>query len=242
MTEAELRVLASSDSRDFSEGGSGSLYEGLLAAILSGSLPPESRLPSERGLARARGISRERVREAFSRLEAGGFVEAGQGRVRRVRNLLTPHLQLPDGGGDDTRFQRQMMEVRALLEGECAWYAAQRASAAQLQALAEEYARMHAREQGETTLAKARADLRFHMLVAESSHNLLLVSFSQLFYARYFNAIYAVLSHTLKTLGRYPDGIRAQHAQIHRALQARDAEAARECAREHILYTAALLK
>jgi DNA-binding FadR family transcriptional regulator len=224
-------------------GRSETLYRHLREQIVSAALPPGARLPSERALAREQGLSREMVRGALSRLEAGGLITSAQGRASRVRNLLEPHLQLPlEGLGDDLDFQLQVMEVRALLEGECAWYAAQRASDAQLDALAEEYARMHAREQGETTLSKARADLRFHMLIAESSHNLLLISFSQLFYARYFNAIYGVLSRTLKKFGRYPEGIRSHHAGIHRALQARDAETARRIAREHILYTRALLE
>lgn len=219
------------------------LYRQLLKLIAQGELLPGARLASERTLARQQGMSRQMVRQALARLQAGGFIDSAQGRASRVNNLVAPHLQLPlEGIGDDLEFQRQVMEVRALLEGECAWHAAQRASDRQLESLAEEYGRMHAREQGETTLAKARADLRFHMLIAESSHHLLLISFSQLFYERYFNAIYGVLSRTLKQFGRYPEGIRAQHAQIHRALQARDAEAARHCAREHILYTASLLK
>ncbi|MFC6671806.1 FCD domain-containing protein [Marinobacterium aestuariivivens] len=105
----------------------------------------------------------------------------------------------------------------------------------------EEYQRMARRSEGETTLSKAKADLTFHLMIAESSHNLLLISFSQLFYSRFFNAIYGVLDRTLKRYGRYPDGIRGQHAAIHQALMARDADAARARATEHILYTCRLL-
>ncbi len=36
-------------------------------------------------------------------------------------------------------------------------------------------------DSGETTLEKAKEDLRFHMMIAESSHHLLIISFSQLF-------------------------------------------------------------
>ncbi|MDX2424139.1 MAG: FCD domain-containing protein, partial [Amphritea sp.] len=82
-----------------------------------------------------------------------------------------------------------------------------------------------------------KEDLRFHMMIAESSHHLLIIAFSQLFYTRFFNAIYGVLSRTLKTSGRYPEGIRAQHGAIHQAIMNRDAEAARRAASEHILYT-----
>ncbi|MBS98364.1 MAG: GntR family transcriptional regulator [Oceanospirillaceae bacterium] len=218
------------------------LYTALLKQIAEIDLAPGEKLPSERVIAQEQSISRESVREAFSRLQAEGLIESAPGRASRGCNLLSPHLQLPlEGLGDDLDFQLQVMEVRALLEGECAWYAAQRANVQELEALAQEYARMHARAKQETTLARARADLQFHMLIARSSHNLLLVSFSQLFYERYFNAIYGVLSRTLKKFGRYPQGIRGQHAQIHRAIQARDADGARRIAREHILYTRGLL-
>ncbi|WP_343222609.1 FadR/GntR family transcriptional regulator [Marinobacterium ramblicola] len=223
-------------------GPSDRLYARLIAQIAEGSLLPGGKLASERKLATEHGMSREMVRGALSRLAAGGYIQSAQGRASRLCNLMAPHLQLPlEGLGDDLEFQLQVMEIRALLEGECAWYAAQRASDAELALLAEEYALMYERGKSETTLAKARADLRFHMLIAESSHNLLLISFSQLFYERYFNAIYGVLSRTLKRFGRYPEGIRGQHAEIHRAIQARDAEHARRIAREHILYTRALL-
>lgn len=218
------------------------LYQRLSEQILQGNLPPGARLPSERTLATQESLSREMVRGALSRLQAEGMIDTAPGRASRVRNLLAPHLQLPlEGLGDDLAFQLQVMEARALLEGEAAWYAAQRASDAQLAEISAEYARMQARSQGETTLSKAKADLRFHMLIAEASHNLLLISFSQLFYERYFNAIYGVLSRTLKRSGRYPEGIRGQHAAIHQALQQRDADAARRRAREHILYTRDLL-
>lgn len=221
---------------------SDALYDALLGAIARAELAPGERLPSERQLAAEQGLSREMVRKATTRLQAAGFVDVSQGRANRVTNLLQPHLSLPlEGLGDDLAFQLQVMEVRAFLEGECAWYAAARASEEELGWLAEEYGRLYERGQRETTLARAKADLQFHTLIARYSHHLLLVSFSQLFYERYFNAIYGVLSRTLKKFGRYPEGIRSQHADIHRAIQARDAATARRVAREHILYTRSLL-
>lgn len=218
------------------------LYESLLGMIASTQLAPGERLPSERTLAAEQGLSREMVRQATTRLQSGGFVEVSQGRANRVANLVEPHLNLPlEGLGDDLAFQLQVLEVRAFLEGECAWYCATRASKAELSLLADEYSRLYERGQRETTLARAKADLQFHTQIARYSHHLLLVSFSQIFYERYFNAIYGVLSRTLKKFGRYPEGIRGQHADIHRAIQARDAQTARRVARDHILYTRGLL-
>lgn|GEM_PF-261888 len=216
--------------------------------LLEGDWVPGQPVPSERTLMRQYDASRGAVREALSGLRAVGIIETRQGERSRCANLLEQHLELPlEGHGDDIDFQLQVLEARAALEGEAAWFAAQRASDVELSVLAQEYRRMCERNRrpaarGDSTLERAKADLQFHMLIAQSSHHLLVCSFSQLFYHRYFNAIYSVLSRTLGRLGRYPDGIGRQHDNIHRALQARDAPAAREAASRHILYTRDLLQ
>ncbi|NVK39798.1 MAG: FadR family transcriptional regulator [Oceanospirillaceae bacterium] len=214
----------------------------LSAGILDGAIAPGSLLPSERRLAAEFDLSRATVREAVRALELQGLVATRHGDGTRVCNLLEQHLEMPAGRADSLALQLQVLEVRAALEGEAAYYCALRASEAELARIDEEFRRMTVRNEGETTLAKAKADLTFHRMIAEASHNLLLISFTQLFYNRYFNAIYGVLNRTLKRFGRYPEGIRAQHAAIHQALMARDAEAARERAIEHILYTRRMLE
>ncbi len=216
--------------------------------LLEGEWVPGHPVPSERRLMQIYGVSRGTVREALAGMKANGVIETRQGGRSHCINLLAQHLELPlEGRGGDIDFQMQVLEARAVLEAEAAWYAAQRASDEELFALAQEYQRMCERNRrpvgrGDSTLEKAKADLQFHMLIAQSSHHLLVCSFSQMFYHRYFNAIYSVLSRTLGRFGRYPDGIGRQHESIHRALQARDAPAAREAASQHILYTRDLLK
>ncbi len=221
-----------------SESLSNGLLQDLKERFYTGALLPGDPLMSQRQMAGHYQVSRSTVREAVVQLEAEGFIEVQHGGKTRCNNLLERYFEMPLGGlGDNLEFQLQVMEVRAMLEGEAAYYAAVRASDAQLQALDREYQLMRQRGQGETTLAKAKEDLRFHMMIAESSHHLLVISFSQIFYSRFFNAIYGVLTRTLKRYGRYPDGIRAQHGVIHQAIMERDAEAARTAAVEHILYT-----
>lgn len=217
------------------------LLQQLKESLFLGELLPGAELASQRSMSESRGVSRSSVREAIGQLEAEGYVEVRHGGKTRVKNLIEPYFNMPIEGlsalGDNADFQRQVLDVRAMLEGEAAFYAATRATDTQLEALDAEFQRMQKRGQGETTLEKAKDDLRFHMMIAESSHHLLIICFSQLFYTRFFNAIYGVLTRTLKKHGRYPDGIRAQHGAIHQAIMARDAEAARMAASEHILYT-----
>jgi DNA-binding FadR family transcriptional regulator len=215
----------------------------LRRGIVEGHYLPGELLPSQRSLSEACGVSRATVRAAITQLELDGLIDTRQGDGSRCMNLLEPHFEMPLGGvGDNLGLQLQVMEMRAALEGEAAYNCALRATDAELSAIEREYECMMLRSEGETTLGKAKADLKFHMMIAQSSHNLLLISFSQLFYSRYFNAIYGVLNRTLKRNARYPDGIRAQHTGIYQALMARDADQARRLATEHILFTRQLLE
>ncbi|MFW1677870.1 FadR/GntR family transcriptional regulator [Pontibacter sp. JAM-7] len=210
--------------------------------ILNGELLPGQSLPSQRTLAERCQLSRATVREAIQALELQGLIETHHGGRSRCLNLLDPFLEMPQEPVQGVGFLLQVMEMRAVLEGEAAYYAARRATAEQLQRIDSEFRAMQLRSAGASTLKKAKADLRFHTLIAESSHHLLVISFSQIFYTRYFNAIYSVLDRTLKKFGRYPERIAAQHGRVHQALLNRNAEMARVAATEHILYTRDLLK
>ena len=217
--------------------------------IIYGDICPGQKLPSQRKLAEALGVSRSSVREAVLELQNKGLIETYQGGGSFSKNLLEDFYQLPiPASNADTQLavdqqlsshdiQHQVMEMREILEGEAAYFAALRASDKQLEALSDEYQRMLQRSSGETTLKKAKADLTFHMMIAESSHHLLVISISQVMYNKYFKAMYGVLSRTLKKTGKYPPRIGLQHADIYQAIMDRDALAARHAASEHIRYT-----
>lgn len=214
------------------------LSEKIQEQIIYGEICPGQKLPSQRKLSERYNLSRATVREAIQELELKSLVETYQGGGSVCKNLLESCFEMPlEGVGDNIEYQVQVMEMRAALEGEAAYYAALRATDEQLEKIGQEYHAMQERNSGHTTLVKAKADLRFHMMIAEASHNLLVISFSQIFYNRFFNAIYGVLDRTLKKFGRYPDGIRAQHTQIYQALLNRDAAQAKKLAIEHIDYT-----
>ncbi|RVU32224.1 FadR/GntR family transcriptional regulator [Neptunomonas marina] len=218
------------------------LYHDLIKALAQGELIPGERLPSQRQLAEQRQLSRSTVREVVQQLELEGMIATKPGGRSECLNLLASRVELPVGQIDSLPWQIAVLEARAFIEGEAAYFCALRATDQQMTAIENEYQRMQRRGRGASTLEKAKADLKFHMLVAESSHHLLITAFSQLFYSRYFNAIYGVLDHTLKRYGRYPDGIAAQHFQIYQALMQRDADKAKRIATEHIHYTRRLLE
>ena len=89
-------------------------YGHLRDSILRGSLLPGTRI-SEPNLAEQLGISRTPVREALQRLSQEGLVELTPAKGARVRVLSAEEV-------------REVYEARAMLEGEAARLAAERAS------------------------------------------------------------------------------------------------------------------
>lgn len=98
--------------------------DGLRARILSGQLPPGSRLPAERTLMVELGVSRTALREAFQALEGMGLVVAHVGRGRFVSQSASPEkstaavsnwLQMHRMELEDLSEVRQLLEPRAVL-------------------------------------------------------------------------------------------------------------------------------
>ncbi|WP_299195008.1 GntR family transcriptional regulator, partial [uncultured Amphritea sp.] len=104
------------------------LLQQLKESLFTGELLPGAELPSQRRMSESLQMSRSTVREAVGQLEAEGYVEVRHGGKTRVKNLLEPYFNMSMGQGvalgDNPEFQRQVLDVRAMLEGEAAFYAA----------------------------------------------------------------------------------------------------------------------
>jgi GntR family transcriptional regulator / MocR family aminotransferase len=68
------------------------LYDGIRNAILSGALPPGTRLPATRALAADLGVSRTTVMAAFDQLLTEGYIEGRHGSGTYVSRLLPEEL------------------------------------------------------------------------------------------------------------------------------------------------------
>ena len=228
---------------------SGQLVSLLQRQIVQGDIRPGAKLASQRTMQQQHRLSRASVREAITELQNVGLIETHHGGGSFCCNLVDHFFQNDAGDllGPGSSLPVQVLEMREVLEGEAAYYCAMRATDAERQLIAQEYDQMSARAALETaqspakTLRQAKADLTFHMLIADNCHHLLVLSISQILYSRYFNAIYSVLSQTFKKQGRYPPQIGTQHRDICQAICQADAEAARTAARQHIAYTRGLL-
>ncbi|MDC9719394.1 MAG: FadR/GntR family transcriptional regulator [Gammaproteobacteria bacterium] len=207
---------------------------------------PGDKLPGQLALMERFNASRTCLREAIAELEAKGLVTSQHGSGCYVNNLFEPQFSGPMSGIelDSSVLQLSVMEMRLVLEGEAAKYVCERATDNELAAIEQEFNVMGLRSGN--TLQRAKADLKFHMLIAESSHNLLVVSLSQLLYTQFFNAIYGTLDSVITLNKNAPEQftsrVYGQHSAIYKAIMKRDGKAAKFAAQEHVRYSMSLLK
>lgn len=142
-------------------------------ALLDGTWPPGSRLPAERTLAEQHDVSRNTVREAIQRLAARGLLQSRRGAGVFATDQLRAGIASPWGQlvADHPALREDILEFRRVLEGATAYFAALRASSAdikRIRALLRELER--SRELGDTQ-REAAADAQLHDAIALASHN-----------------------------------------------------------------------
>lgn len=226
---------------------SDNIVEQLETMILEGTLQPGQRLPAERALAEQFGVSRPSLREAVQKLVAKGLLISRQGGGNYVSDSLgssfsDPLLTLLEGRPEA---QRDLLEFRHTLEADCAYYAAQRATdldRQHLQAAFDALQACYAREGKASRAEEGAADARFHLAIAEASHNLVLLhTIRGLFDLLKRNVVtniggmYALRSETRRMLVE-------QHQALFDAIMQGRADDARRIASEHISYVQDVLQ
>ena len=219
----------------------------LEAMILEGTLKAGERLPAERQLAEQFGVSRPSLREAIQKLVARGLLVSRQGGGNYVAAQLgstfsDPLLQLLE---DNPDAQRDLLEFRHTLEGSCAYYAAQRATPVDHQRLRAAYDALqacYADGSKATRAEEGAADARFHLAIAEASHNAVLL--------HTIRGLFDLLKHNVVTniggmylqRGETRERLREQHRELFEAIVEGRAEEARERSSRHIDYVREVLE
>ncbi len=197
--------------------------------IQLGSLRPGDRLPTERELAAELGVSRPTVRSALQSLAAMGALRSRQGAGTFIQSgpplLNSEPLSLLAALHDFT--SEQMFEARGALEVVAAGLAAQRATAEQRAAIADELAGMFAGiEEPQEFLAR---DVGFHRAVAWGANNPVLATLvdtvSTLVWERRRSTIAG--ARDLRDSAR-------MHRRIYQAIVRKNALAARTAMAEHL--------
>ena len=210
------------------------LYEQIVQqveeSILKGQLKPGDQLPAERDLAHRFGVSRTAVREAVKTLREKGLVEAYSGRgtfvtngtshsIRQSLDLMIRVNQLEGW--------THLAELRRMLEPEIAALAASRIEEQLLATMRDAVASM------ERSLhdpdAYVEADLDFHLALAEAAGNPLILSL--------LDSIVGILREQRSRIFDVdggPERGQFHHKRILAAVEARNADAARDAMRAHL--------
>ena len=207
----------------------------LESLILDRTLAPGKKLPSERQLAERFKVSRPVIREALKELRGRGVIETRQAQGSFVSEMLpsasasTPLRHLFN---DHARAVFDLLEVRELLEGQSAYYAALRLTTADRYRITKAYEALSETTRGDPEL-DATLDHAFHQAISEATHNPFLVytlkSLSQL--------LLDSVATSLRNLYHLPaqrSMLMKQHKEIYEAIVGKDAEQARFAAILHI--------
>ena len=231
------QTLASASARAVRDGDpaprlSTTIYEGLLATITRGDLPPSSKLPSEAQLCATFGASRPVVREALARLREDGVIVSRQGSGSYVRRRPDPSLLMLAPLGTLGDLQR-CFEFRAGTEPAAAALAARRWQDEDMRRI-EDGLRGLDLCLAEGSLGTEQ-DCLLHEAIAEATHN----HYHRLVQRQLREHIVAGMgvtrSLTLRRAKTWMRKVQDEHVEIVEAIRRRDAEAAAELMRRHIL-------
>ena len=189
------------------------------------------RLPSENELASELGVSRTTLREAVRLLAAHQVLVTERGSGTFVRQDFHPSdakLTL-ESMTPEIMDVRDLFEMRLIFEPEAAFYAAQRATDAELERI-RHYAELEEGiiERGEDS---AEIEMAFHNSIATATHNS--------FIGELVPLIYRSIERALRLSGTFPDiiaNVVEDNRMLIEFLSRRNAEGARSAMRIHIIH------
>ncbi len=213
------------------------IMEQLEAMILEGTLKPGQKLPPEREMAKQFEVSRPSLREAIQKLTAKGLLISRQGGGTYVSEDLggsfsDPLLELfrthPEA-------QYDLLEFRHALEGVSAYYAALRSTPADKELIRQRYADLERFHENKEFDKEMYADVDFHLQIAESTHNLVLLHMMRALFSLLRQHIWDNLQN-IYPKADYREKIHQQHGLLMDAILEGDPEKARMAAHDHLAY------
>lgn len=210
--------------------------ERLGTAIRLGLLAPGTRLPPERDLADELGISRSTLRQALTTLVQSGHLVSRRGRLGGTFVADEPPLTHDEETQPlVSEHARAVLDYRVTVETGATVLAAERATGEDLTALQSLTEEMGA-TQGARFKVYRRADVRFHIGVAEACHSPRLVAAMTEVQGQMTDLI-SRIAHPDEVLTSSND----QHRRLVELLRHRDVAGAVELMREHCAGTEHIL-
>lgn len=207
----------------------------LESMIVEGIVKPGQALPPERQLARDLEVSRASLRQALSVLEARGLILSKQGGGNYVCDVVKKSFSDPllDLIKRHHELKFQVIELRQTLECSAAYFAAERATAEDKDTIRSRLAELQAIIPQKKPVAEARADLEFHLAIADAAHNAPL----SLMLRNIYSLLLSEIEENLSLIHQYDTPtarLHAQHEKMAELVIDGDSEGAREVVIEHL--------
>ncbi len=201
------------------------------------------KLPAERQLAVQLGVSRNSLREALAKLVSEGVLISRRGGGTFIRwqheawseqNIVQPLKTLM---ADDPDYSFDILEARHAIEASTAWHAAMRATTADK----EKIRLCFEATQSEDPDIASQADVRFHLAIAEASHNVVLLQTMRGF----FDVLHSSVKQSRQRMYLVPpvfSQLTEQHLAVLDAIVAGDADGARKAMMAHLSFVHTTIK
>ncbi len=212
--------------------------------VVRGEFKPGDRLPPERDLAKALGVSRPTVREAMIALEMAGLIEvrvgAGTFVTEKASRNGETNARLFEGAGSSPF---ELIAARRIIEPEVAAAAAQVATRAEIDAIAETVRMIGA---ATDTPSHRSADHLFHVRIGLASHNSVLTEIVDDCWAEMYSPMFERMGAitgliVARCSPQQRDTTVAEHEAVYRAIAAHDPAAARAAMDAHLIGVEAIL-
>lgn len=215
----------------------------LVALVQSGQWAPGCRIPAERQLAQQLNVSRSSLREAVQTLVSQGLLVSKRGAGTYVQAqsqafLLSDCFEpLASLLSSDPEARHDVLEARIALEASTAWHAALRAKPCDQDRIRRAFDVMVQHQKNGDRDLSAKADARFHLAIAEASHNVVLL--------RVMHSLFEVVLSTVEQSRRTMftsavndslETLTKQHYGLMQAIFDGNAESARAIVEDHLGY------
>ena len=213
------------------------IAEHIQKLVLEGILRPGERLLSERDLSVKLDVSRPSLREGLAKLVESGLLSTDAQGATYVseqvgRSLRDPIALLLN----DPAARLDCMEFRLVVETAAAGFAAERASDIDRARITENFEAMATAHACGDVDAIAHHDAEFHLAIYEASHNLMMLHTMQSLESMVRSNVYLNRRNMFENAAS-PEVQLPEHRAIFDAIMARDAQAASDAARAHMVST-----
>jgi GntR family transcriptional repressor for pyruvate dehydrogenase complex len=217
------------------------ITEQLKRLIIDGRLKVGDKLPSTKEMSEQFGVGRSTTREALSALKAMGLIEIRQGGGCRVVSSIPSAIELPEL--EALRMNQatllELLEARQSLEVSNAAIAAEKRTDADLAALHSLVREMELSIGDD--LEGERTDLLFHLTLARSTHNSIMIHLFESIMNQVEMAIREIRRVEIYANRSVAQQLYQEHYEVFNAIAASDANLASQMMRQHLQHVERIL-